>query len=101
METAIQLAWWIGLIGALLATLAILKQLFNVLRVLRHILELSEMIRDSARQIEHNTEIIPKLEGALKPSADLRRSLKRTAFTITTLNRKIISENKTQEPANR
>jgi hypothetical protein len=75
METAIQIVWWIGLIGALPATLLILKEVALVIRVLRHILELAELTRDAARQIEHNTAVIPELEGLAQPVTRLRENV--------------------------
>jgi hypothetical protein len=90
MDTAVQVIWWIGLIGALPATLVILKQLFNVLRALRHILELAELIRDAARQTAHNTAVITELDAVLEPVTNLRQAVKSSVQAVTSLSQKVV-----------
>lgn len=69
MRTAVLVVWWIGLIGALLPTLVIVKQAFLVVRSLRAILELAERTRTAARGIARNVRPIEglHLEGAIGP----------------------------------
>ena len=64
MRTAILVVWWIGLVGALIPTLVILKQAFLVVRVLRDILHLAEHTRTAARGIAANVASVNAL-GAL------------------------------------
>jgi hypothetical protein len=89
MEIAIQIIWWIGLIGALPATLLILKEVALVLRVLRHILELAELTRDAARQIERNTAVIPELDGLAQPVADLRETVAEIGTAVASIKQKL------------
>lgn len=67
MEIAIQVVWWIGLLGALILTLVILKQVAVLLRTLRGIHQLAELIRDAARGIATNLQPVPGLAGAAEP----------------------------------
>jgi hypothetical protein len=61
MTTAIQVVWWIGLIGALPATLVILKEVTLVLRALRDIHRLAVITRMAARGVAANLECVPRL----------------------------------------
>lgn len=89
MENAILIVWWIGLIGALLLTLVILKQVAVMLRVLRGIHELSERIRDAARGIAGNLEAVPRLGVAAEPALALRDTLRMLARTSGALERQL------------
>ena len=64
MRTAILVVWWIGLVGALIPTLVILKQAFLVVRTLRSILQLAEHTRTAAQGIAANVISVNAL-GAL------------------------------------
>jgi hypothetical protein len=64
MRTAILVIWWIGLVGALIPTLVILKQAFLVVGTLRDILRLAEHTRTAARGIAANVASVNAL-GAL------------------------------------
>lgn len=82
MDTAILVIRWIGLGGALLFTLVILKEVALVLRTLAHIRSLAEAIRDAARGMRTHLEAgagLTEVEEPLKrlrlASADLHRSL--------------------------
>jgi hypothetical protein len=91
METAIQIVWWIGLIGALPATLIILKEVALLVRVLRHILELAELTRDAARQIERNVAVIPDLDGLAQPVTELRRAVEEIGTAVASIKGKLSS----------
>ena len=61
MSTAVRIVWWIGLAGALAATLVILKEVALVLRVLGEILHLASVTRGAAREIAINLDAVPRL----------------------------------------
>jgi len=61
MTAAIQIVWWIGLVGALGATLVILKEVTLVLRALRDIHRLAVITRRAARGVAANLECVPRL----------------------------------------
>lgn len=63
MRTAILVVWWIGLLGALVPTLVILKQSFLVIGALQDILRLARLTAGAARGIAANTTAVPALEG--------------------------------------
>jgi hypothetical protein len=52
----IELVWWLGLLGALVATLVVLKEVALVLRALRDIRELAGLTREAAEGIARNVE---------------------------------------------
>jgi hypothetical protein len=89
MQTAIQVVWWIGLIGALIATLMILKEVALVLRVLGHIHRLAQLSRDAAQGVAANAAAVsrfPDLEG---PARGLREGTGALASAATSLERKL------------
>ena len=61
MTVTIQVIWWIGLVGALGATLVILKEVTLVLRALRDIHRLAVITRRAARGVAANLECVPRL----------------------------------------
>ncbi len=69
METAIQVVWWIGLIGALAPTIVILKQVAVTVAVLRDIHGLATITRDAAQGIRANVAAGSKLAGAADPAS--------------------------------
>lgn len=71
MRSAIQVVWWIGLLGAVLMTLAILKEVALVLRALRELDELARMTRKAAEGIASNVATISKLDGLSEPVREL------------------------------
>lgn len=74
METLIQIIWWIGLLGALLATLAILKEVTLVVAALQDIYELAERTRIAAEQIADNVGAVSQM-GMLEPPAEKVRDV--------------------------
>ena len=89
METAIVVIWSIGLIVALLLTLVILKQVSLLLRVLRGIHELAELIRNAARGIATNLQVVPRLGAAAEPALALRDAIHLLAQTASALERQL------------
>jgi hypothetical protein len=63
MRTAILVVWWIGLLGALVPTLVILKQSLLVLGTLQDILRLARLTADAARGTAANTVAVSSLQG--------------------------------------
>lgn len=76
METAIVVTWAIGLAGAAVATLVIVKQVALILRTLRHVRELAEVTREAARGIVGNVGTVPRL-GTLAEHAGALREAER------------------------
>lgn len=69
METTIQIVWWIGLIGALILTVVILKEVALIHKVLRDIFQLSSRTRDASQGIAAHVDAAAELE-ALARAAD-------------------------------
>ena len=75
METTTQLVWWVGLVGALLLTLIILKEVALLHKVLRDIFELAKRTRDASLGIAAHTVAAQEVAGlsqtasALPPAA--------------------------------
>jgi hypothetical protein len=85
----IQVAWWIGLLGALLATLVVLKQVALVLRALRDIHELAVMTRDAANGIARNVAPIGGLGAVGTPAQELDRQTRTLAATAAAIEAKL------------
>ena len=89
MDTAILVVWWVGLVGALLATVVILKEVAIVLRALADILRLAQITRDAARGVAANVAPASAL-GALAGSAEaLRAAVARQAGAAASVGRKL------------
>lgn len=91
MNRAILTVWWAGLIGALVATLVILKQVALVLRVLRDILRLSERTRDAAWGVAANVSVVPQLAELAGPAHELRAGAGTLAALAASLARRLDS----------
>lgn len=85
VRRAIQLAWWIGLVGALLATLAILKEVTLVLRALRDIDDLAQLTLEASRGIRTNVAAIAKLDGVGEPVGQLAAAVQDLDLATTEL----------------
>ncbi len=85
----IQIVWWIGLVGALLLTLLILREVELVLRSLRDILRLSVYTRDAARGIAGNVEVVPSLANVAAPAQEIRAGSERLALISRSMQEKI------------
>jgi hypothetical protein len=71
VETGIQIVWWIGLVIALFMTLAILKGAFQIIFVLREILELSEHTKKAADGIRRNLSVARQMDALHLPAQNL------------------------------
>lgn len=72
MQTAVFVVWLIGLIGALIATLVILKEVALVLRELRAIHRLAEFTREAAQGLATNASVTSQLATLDEPARRLR-----------------------------
>ena len=86
MEIAIQVVWWIGLVGALAATVVILKQVVLVLRLLRDIDQLVRVTRTAARKLASHLEAdVPISEQ----TRSVRSASSRLASAVDALNERV------------
>jgi anaerobic ribonucleoside-triphosphate reductase len=72
METGIQIVWWIGLIIALIMTLAILKGAFQIVNVLKDIYQLSEVTLTAAAGIRSNLSSVRQMDALHIPAQNLQ-----------------------------
>lgn len=89
MDTAIQVVWWIGLAGALVATVVILKQVVVILWVLRGIHRLAERIRGAAEGVARNVAAAPRLAGTGDPAHELRDAVHALAVAAGSMDRRL------------
>ena len=89
MPRAILVIWSVGLIGALLATLAILKQVALVLRALDDIHRLAIITRDAARGIRSNLLPIRQLGGLDAPIRELGEATSALAAAAASIEQKL------------
>ncbi|MBI3966215.1 MAG: hypothetical protein HY329_11335 [Chloroflexi bacterium] len=89
MARSTQIIWWVGLAGALVATLVILKEVALVLRTLQQILRLAEITREAARGIADNVSAISKLEGLGEPVGVLHEAVATLAGATASIERKL------------
>ena len=88
-DRAIQVMWWIGLIGALIATLAILKEVALVLRALRDIQRLAGIIRETAQGVATNLAAASRLAGAEDAARELSEAAAALASAVAALEQKL------------
>lgn len=88
-SVTLQVLWWAGLAGALIATLVVLKQVALVIRTLRDIDSLARSTEEAAEGVAANTSAVSSLSGLEKPVEDLRRNLAALAPAISVLERKL------------
>lgn len=89
MDTAIQVVWWIGLLGALIPTLVILKEVALVLRTVGEIYRLAAITRDAARGVATNVAVIPGLGVLEEPVGQLRAATGSMVVAAATIDRKL------------
>lgn len=65
MNTAILIVWWVGLVGALIATLLILKEVTLVIRTLTDIRQLATRTAAAARGVAEHVAPVPALAGTI------------------------------------
>lgn len=86
---AIQVIWWIGLIGALVATLVVLKEVTLVLRTLRDIHGLARHTLKAARGVAENVAAGRKLDQLQEPADALRASAHSIAGAAASIRQKL------------
>lgn len=91
VRRAILVVWAIGLIGALIATLAILKEVALILRALRDIEDLGKLTLDASREIGANVAAIQKLDSVGEPVARLGAAVQRLDQATTELDQSLRS----------
>ncbi len=91
MTVGIQIVWWIGLIGALVMTVLILRLVELVVRDLVDIHRLAVFTRDAARGIERNVQVIPGLANVAGPAQQLLQSTRKLAETSAAIRQKLES----------
>ena len=96
-ERAIRIVWWVGLVGALVLTLAILKQVALVLEALDDILRLAERTRTAANGIGANVRAVSALPGLVEPVERLRGGADALAERALALERRL-AEARPAEP---
>jgi hypothetical protein len=89
MELAIIIVWTIGLIGALVATLVILKEVTLIIGALKDILRLSEHTRDAARGLARNVEAVDRLAGVNGPAGQLYEATSKLALRAVAISQRM------------
>lgn len=90
MEAAIQVVWWIGLLGALILTLVILKEVALVVRTLRGIHELAGRTAEAARGVARHVSVGSGLADVSEAAPALRNAAHSLAQAAGALNRGIL-----------
>ena len=78
--TAVIVIWWIGLAGALIWTLVVVKQVLLLLRVLSSILHLARSTQSAAMAIAENLEGAAALAGLDAPARVLGDALEKAGL---------------------
>lgn len=86
MTLAVQIVWWIGLLGALAATLAILKLVALVLRSSSDVLACARIARRAARGIATHLEPVAAMDGLAAPAEEVRRGATELAHAVDRLH---------------
>jgi hypothetical protein len=73
-ERGVRLVWWIGLVGALILTVVILKQVALVLEALDDILRLARRTRTAADGVAANVRAVSALPRLVPPVEQLTNS---------------------------
>ncbi|HYY44088.1 MAG TPA: hypothetical protein VE975_02745 [Actinomycetota bacterium] len=91
LRPAIFVVWLTGLVGALIATLVILKEVALVLRELRAIHRLAEFTREAAQGLATNASAASRLATSEEPTRRLREGARAVASASATLEQKLDS----------
>ena len=79
MRSAIEVVWWIGLVGALVPTLVIVKEAFLVVGMLQRILTLARSTEVAAQGIAAHVLPAAKLQGVTEIVERLDADVRDTA----------------------
>lgn len=91
MQPAIFVVWSIGLIGALVATLVILKEVALVLRELKAIHRLAEFTREAAQGLATNASAASRLASSEELARRLREGAGALASAAASVEQKLDS----------
>ncbi len=91
LRPAIFVVWLTGLVGALIATLVILKEVALVLRELRAIHRLAEFTREAAQGLATNASAASRLATSVEPACRLREGARAVASASASLEQKLDS----------
>lgn len=78
MQSALVITWTIGLLGALALTVIVLKNVLNLVHILKGIVMLAQRICDAARGLSRHLDDAPRLRALAGPS----RAFSATADSI-------------------
>ena len=82
METAIEIIWWVGLLGALIPPVVILKEVALVVRELRHILQLAQLTHRAAEGVAAHVQVVPQMGALAGPAEELSEALLRLKSAV-------------------
>jgi hypothetical protein len=91
MRPALFIVWLTGLIGALIATLVILKEVALVLRELKAIHRLAEFTREAAQGLATNASAASRLATLDEPARKLRQGAGDLASAAASVEQKLDS----------
>ncbi|HET8632114.1 MAG TPA: hypothetical protein VFL91_32205 [Thermomicrobiales bacterium] len=89
MGRTIPIVWWVGLVGALVATVVAVKEIALVLRALRDIERLAVLTRDAARGVAANLAPLRRLAEVDGPAGEIRAGTGTLAAAAATVERKL------------
>jgi hypothetical protein len=89
MRAAIEVIWWLGLVGALVPTLVIVKEALLVIGTLRRILGLAESIWVAAKGIVVHLQAVPNLEGVATIVEQLDRDVGKATDALEDVARRV------------
>jgi hypothetical protein len=78
----VEAVWWIGLAGAAVAGLVLLKLMLTLHRILAHVLVVARMTRDAARSIAVNLGAVSELGRVDRSSRELRDRIRDLAAAL-------------------
>jgi hypothetical protein len=71
----VEAVWWIGLAGAVVAWLVLLKSVLVTHRILKHVLVVARMTAGAARSIAQNVRVVSELAAVDHASVELRQRI--------------------------
>ena len=77
MDSVVEIIWWIGLLGALIPTAIILKEVALIVRELGHILQLAQLTHRAAEGVAAHVQVVPRMGALAEPAEELSEALVR------------------------
>ncbi len=81
----VEAVWWIGLAGATVAWLVLLKSVLVMHRIVKHVLVVARMTASAARSIAQNLRAVSELAAVDQASAELRQRMGDLAIELAAL----------------